>query len=168
MYILMKTLSVVVAAVASAVLAATVSLFLGLAVLNTAGTDVFAVASDSMAPVMHRGDLVVTAPRGELRVGDAVTFSKYQTLVTHRIVANGRQHGTFETRGDANPGNDPWTITAQDVVGTVQGVVTNAGWPLLLMSGATGRLTFVGAMIAAAVLLLWSWPRAVYSAQALP
>ena len=165
---MMKTLSVVAAAVASAVLAATVSLFLGLAVLNTAGADTFAVVSDSMVPVMHRGDLVVTAPRGELRIGDAVTFSKYRTLVTHRIVAAGKQPGTFETRGDANPGNDPWTITAEDVVGKVQGVITNAGWPLLLMSGAVGRIAFVGVMVGAALLLLWSWPRAVYSAQAVP
>ena len=164
----MKTLSITAAALASSALAAIVSLFVGLAVLGVAGADYFAVASDSMVPVMERGDLVITGSRGALNIGDAVTFSKYQQLVTHRIVANGKQPGTYETRGDANVANDPWTITARDVVGKVHGVVTNAGWPLLLMSAAGGRLTFFGVVIGAVLLLLWSWPRAVYSTQAVP
>ena len=164
----MKLFSVVASAVGTAVISAAASLLIALSLLGLADAQYFAVASNSMVPVMQRGDLVITANRGALNVGDAVTFTKYQQLVTHRIVANGRQPGTYETRGDANPGNDPWTITARDVVGKVQGVVTNAGWPLLWMSSLAGRFALFGAVIASVLALMWAWPRAAYSAQAVP
>lgn len=163
----MRSLEILTAALATAVLAGAASLLVALSVLGIGHASYFAVSSDSMAPLMHRGDLVVTTGRGTLAIGDAVTFRKFGALVTHRIVDHGRMPGTYETRGDANPGNDPWTITSRDVVGKVRGVVTNAGWPLLWLASALGRIVACLVLIAAVMALQWALPKALY-VQALP
>ena len=150
----------VLSTVAASAIGLIAALALALSVLHLAHAEYFAVESDSMVPAFARGDLVVTRAVPALRVGDTVTFRKYGRLVTHRIVALGRAVGTYETRGDANPASDPWTITAADVVGRVDNVVRRAGFPLLLLESASGRL-LVGNTIAALVILLWwATPRA--------
>ena len=158
----MKILSLVAGAVSAALLGAVAALIAAFALLNVAGAPYFAVASNSMLPVMQRGDLVVTSPQGELNIGDAVTFSMHGRLVTHRIVAPGRAPHTYETRGDANPGNDPWTISSSDVVGKVQSVITRAGWPLLFLGTVSGRFVTSAAIVVAIAILMWAWPRVAY------
>ena len=154
-------------AIASAVLGAVAAFVAVLALLNVAGAHYFAVSSNSMTPFMQRGDLVVTSPRGALSIGDAVTYAIYGRIVTHRIVAPGREPGTYETRGDANRGNDPWTISAADVIGKVRSVVPRAGWPLLFLGAPTGRFMMYACVAGSVVVLWWTWPKVIYS-QALP
>lgn len=149
-----------VGALAIALVASAAGLLLGLWLLGLAGAKSYPVASDSMVPAFRRGDLVVTTAAAQLRVGDMVTFRKYGQLITHRIVANGRVPGSFETRGDANPGNDPWTITLADVTGRVRGVVRHAGAPLLAMESAAGRVLGLNLLLAAVCALWWALPRA--------
>ncbi len=144
------------------------ALALALSVLHLAHAEYFAVASDSMVPAFARGDLVVTRAVRELRVGDAVTFRKYGHLVTHRIVALGRAAGTYETRGDANVASDPWMITADDVVGRVDSVVRRAGFPLLLLESAGGRVLVGNFLTGLLVLLWWATPRATMVRAKLP
>lgn len=153
-------LPTLMSALSISVLASAFALVLWLWLLGAAGAQVHAVKSDSMAPAFTRGDLVVTKPAGQLRIGDTVTFRKYGQLVTHRIVAFGRVSGTFETRGDANPGNDPWTIVAADVTGRVQGVVRRAGAPLLALESVLGRVLGFNLLLGAALALWWAMPRA--------
>ena len=163
----MKTVGTFVASAAVAILSAAASVALALGILGAADAPYFAVASNSMAPQMQRGDLVVASRRSELHPGDVITFSMYGQVVTHRVVAAGRRPGTYETRGDANPGNDPWTVGQSDVIGTVHSVVTNAGWPLLWSGSAAGRLAVTVVLLCAVFALMWAWPRAIY-AQAAP
>ena len=163
----MRTLHFMLVGIGSAVIAAAGTFALALGLLGAADAPFFAVASDSMAPQIYQGDLVVTSPPRELQLGDVVTFAMYGHVVTHRVVANGKQQGTFETRGDANPGNDPWSVRESDVIGTVHSVVTNAGWPLLWVGSAEGRLAMTALLLLAVGGLLWSWPRVAY-AQAAP
>jgi len=158
---------ILVAAIATAIGSASVSLLLAFALLHAGNAASFAVVSDSMAPLMQRGDLVVTTAHGDLAVGDAVTFRKFDQLVTHRIDGYGRQPGTYETRGDANPSRDTWTITAKDVVGKVQGVVRNAGWPLLWLSTAIGRLLVCAVLLLSLFGMHWAFPKVLYT-QAVP
>ena len=149
-----------VSAIGAAVLSTTTALAGVLVLLTVAGAHTFPVASDSMEPVFVRGDLVVTKPVAGLQIDDVVTFRKYGQLVTHRIVAAGRAPGTFETRGDANPGNDPWTITIADVVGRVVTVVHRAGSPLLAVQTVPGRLIAANLLVAVVLLMCWALPRA--------
>ena len=163
----MKLLNFFLVSIATVLVSAAASFVVAVGLLDAAGAPFFAVASESMSPGLHRGDLVVTRPGAPLRVGDVVTFRMYREQVTHRLVAAGREPGSFETRGDANPGNDPWTITERDVIGTVESVVTNAGWPLLWLSSVSGQLAVTGALVLAAAALMWVWPKVAY-AQASP
>lgn len=158
----MKVVRVCLVSLATTCVSAAASFVVALGLLQSAGAPFFAVASESMAPGLHRGDLVVTRPVAPLRIGDVVTFRMYRQVVTHRVVAPGRRPGSFETRGDANPGNDPWTIRKRDVVGTVESVVTNAGWPLLWWSSRIGRSALAVGLLLAVAVLMWVWPRVAY------
>lgn len=149
------------AALAVAAGAAAAALLLLQFVLAMAGASTHAVASDSMLPAFARGDLVVTKPLQQPQVGDMVTFRKYGQLVTHRIVATGRVPGTFETRGDANPGNDPWTISAVDITGRVVGVVPNVGHLQLMLGRPQGRAVFVVLVTLLVAAANWALPRAL-------
>ncbi len=155
-----------VGAIAVALLVISFGIFGSLWLLETAGAQAYPVASDSMVPFFERGDLVVTQPASQLRVGDIVTFRKYGHLITHRIVAQGRVPGTFETRGDANPGNDPWKISLADVTGRVQSVVRRAGVPLLVGESASGRIAGANLLLAALFSAGWAVPRAVRNDEA--
>src|SRR5262245_42576463 len=60
------------------------------------------VVGSSMEPKLERGDLVVTRPAADYRVGDVVLFHDRDLGrdVLHRIVAVG--DGRFVTKGDNN------------------------------------------------------------------
>ena len=74
--------------------------------------------SNSMAPYIHRGDVLFSRPvlAAQVRIGDVITFPDPYfkgILLTHRVRAeqlltDGRI--AFTTRGDANPGSEHWTI----------------------------------------------------------
>lgn len=149
-----------VSAVAVAISAAMLGLMLALRILSSSPADYFAVESDSMKPVFARGDLVLVKPAPELNIGDVVTFRKYGTLVTHRIIAAGKQPGSFETRGDNNTAGDPWTITAADVVGRSTSVIHNAGWPLLYFNDPIGRAGLAALFMALLAAMTWGVPKA--------
>lgn len=148
----MKWLALTTSAAAAAVVSAAVALVCALGMLHVAGAPVFAVVSNSMAPTMQRGDLVVVEPHAAAQIGDVVTFRKYGQVVTHRISDAAKQRDAFETRGDANPGNDPWTVSRSEMVGTVQSVVHRAGWPLLWLGNPRQRI----AVYVLLLLTLWS------------
>ena len=147
-------------AIAVAISSAMLGLMLALSILSSSPADYFAVESDSMKPVFARGDLVLVKPTSALNIGDVVTFRKYGTLVTHRIVAEGKQPGSFETRGDNNTAGDPWTITDADVVGRSTDVIHNAGWPLLFFNDPIGRAGLSALFMALLAALTWGVPKA--------
>lgn len=81
-----------------------------------------AVPTGSMVPVLRPGDLIVVLPYlgAKLQVGDIVVFrtEKDTGWIVHRIVGGDSAQG-FTTRGDANPGPDPYPVFPRHVVGTV-------------------------------------------------
>lgn len=69
----------------------------------------------SMSPEINPGDVVVSVPVpvDELRVGDVITYSipvDDHRIETHRIIEVTSTGGvaTVQTKGDANPAEDPW------------------------------------------------------------
>lgn len=87
------------------------------------------VTSNSMAPTWYKGDILVVAPPmgGELVVGQPVTFaSSEEGTTTHRIFKVDEATGTAWTKGDANSAPDSATITADDLRGRPDAVLT--GW----------------------------------------
>jgi len=86
-------------------------LALALAVALLVGLRPLVIRSDSMAPTLRAGDLLLvrTVPAAVVAVGDVVTFadsSRRGELVSHRVIAI-EQRGAeraFVTRGDQNSG----------------------------------------------------------------
>lgn len=85
------------------------------------GLRVLAVESGSMAPAIPEGSVVLArhVPVAELEDGQVISFyppTERPRLTTHRIVAVDRTRGgtIVTTRGDANPGDDPWRAELLD------------------------------------------------------
>lgn len=88
----------------------------------------------SMSPGINPGDVVVSVrtPVSELKVGDVITYSipvDDRRIETHRVTSINRAGTTsVTTKGDANPGPDPWTaVLSEDYVYTTAGVVPYLG-----------------------------------------
>lgn len=111
------------------------------------------VRTGSMRPLIDPGDAVYATPqsRESLRKGDVILFrapTDGRPLTVHRIYGVGEKDGepTFRTKGDANAGPDPWTVTlARDDVYVVRHVVPKAG---LLVLWAVQPATRVFVLVA--------------------
>lgn len=86
------------------------------------------VGSNSMSPVLHKGDAVISVPAdGVVHVGDLVTFrrSTNDSYITHRVIATSNED-TIVTQGDGLADADI-PITRSMVSGRVVAVLPNLG-----------------------------------------
>jgi signal peptidase I len=134
-----------------------VAFALGYAVLTVAGYKPVAVYSGSMRPTIPVGGLALdrAIPAREVRVGDVITFTDPYVrgrYVTHRVVeiVQTPRGLAYRTKGDANPGRDPWAIRLDGQVGRVSFSVPVAGY--ILFYAHTREIR--SALIALAALLL--------------
>lgn len=114
-----------------------------------------AIATGSMVPTFHRGDMVVVehASPTSIGVGTVIAFrvSCLPAPTVHRvykIVENGSSP-VFVTKGDANPSPDPCLVPYQDVVGKVVAIVPYAGFLVLepLLDAAIVALIILVALL---------------------
>ena len=100
------------------------------------------VLSDSMAPSFHRGDVLMVKPfaKTELRQGQVVILpnvDKDGSQYVHRLI-NVQIKGKsvkVETKGDANPVKDPWTLNIKsNEVPLVIGQLPTAKLPIVDLS----------------------------------
>jgi signal peptidase I len=82
------------------------------------------VSSESMEPVLERGDLVVieSIPTEKVAVGDVIVFkapSPYPSPIIHRVksIVNYQNTYYFQTQGDNNPLPDRFLTHSSDVIG---------------------------------------------------
>jgi signal peptidase len=146
-------------------------LLITLAFLHLAGGwRVVAVSSDSMAPAIDRGDLLLVrpVPPADIDNGDVILFTtgeRTRIEVVHRVASivtinlsvpqpDGSMATTtayrFTTKGDANNLGDPGQVDQRDVLGRVYAVLPGLGGPVLAFS-----LPTVFAALAVAIGLLW-------------
>lgn len=121
-----------------------------------------------MAPTIEAGDVVVTrlVRPSEVEAGDVVTFvdsTRSGHLVTHRV-AEVRPEGdayAFVTRGDANGGEERWSVAAEGTVGSLLLRVPRAGYALVWVTypGVRAFLVVGGALLLGAALLRRIWAR---------
>jgi signal peptidase len=133
-------------ALTSMVVSSCTMLMLLITVPSAWGWSSYTVVSDSMAPLLRRGDVVVAAPGGsrDLRLGTVVVVAPEggrndaagttSIPITHRIVER-LPDGRYRIKGDANPGPDSRLVAQRDVLGTLRLAVPVAGWPALLAQG---------------------------------
>jgi signal peptidase len=157
----------------------TVGLVSGLAVLSVlsyaglliAGYQPVAVYSGSMVPKIAVGSLAVVKPvaASSIRVGDVITFNDpyvHARRVTHRVVKIAvKTDGTraYWTKGDANPGRDPWIIALPDRVGRYSFDVPFAGYALVYAGTREVRtgliLLSTAAMLGLLLQAIWRKPK---------
>jgi signal peptidase len=131
---------------------------------RTGRYQVLTVLSDSMAPTMPRGALVLSVPvePADIAAGDVITMRSpigAHAVVTHRVVelVEPGAHPVVKTRGDAN---DPWLARLDgDRAWRVAGSVPRAGFAVLALRQAAPRLalTVLAPLALAALWLLRIW-----------
>jgi signal peptidase I len=118
------------------------------------GWEPLAVHSDSMAPGIRTGDVVVVAPYdgADLSTGSVIAYrtGPDDRLVLHRIAEVG--DGAYRTKGDANQTADSTPVHPDQIEGVARILVPMAGWPVHWL--ATGRW-WLALAVAASLLLAW-------------
>ena len=120
------------------------------------GWESVVITSDSMAPSIREGDVVISRPSDGtgLGVGTVVIFDDPagSGLVTHRIVGV-NSDGTYDTRGDANAQPDSTPLGTGQVVGAGWILIPAAGLPVVWLS--TGAWIKLAAWLLAISLSVW-------------
>lgn len=129
-----------VAVAATVCLVAPLVLHVAFAAVPGAGS--YVVSSSSMSPTLDAGDVVYVHSESEYDVGDVVTFSLGDRVVTHRIVAE--TPDGFVTAGDANDARDSWVVPRHAVVGRVVASIPLYGHLIARLTSRTGTLVLVG------------------------
>jgi signal peptidase len=144
----------------------TVAFAVAYAALSVAGYKPVAVYSGSMEPTIPVGGLALdrAIPASDVAIGDVITFSDPYVkgrLVTHRVVdiLQTPRGLAYRTKGDANPGRDPWTIRLAGQVGRVSFSVPVAGYVLFYSHTreVRGALICVVALMLMFAMLRWIW-----------
>lgn len=120
---------------------------MGLAFLAAGGFRILVVKSDSMAPALKAGDVVVSrmVHPEELAVGDVVTFrdpSRARHLLTHRVreVEVGENSYGFVTQGDANTGAERWELPTDGKLGVLELRIPRVGSAVAALTSPIARL----------------------------
>ena len=118
------------------------------------GHPIFSVASGSMTPAIHAGDLIVDNPvtpnqAADLHAGQIISFRESSSgasslIVTHRIVAvlpgSAGAPVLYRTKGDANNAPDLGTVAPSQIMGVYAARVPFAAY---VLSTLHQPLTFV-------------------------
>jgi signal peptidase len=157
--------------VTSAVVLAVGAAAVPIAGLATGGWRVLPILGDSMRPSFAAGDVVLArrAPVSSVRLGDVLVYNipvGDRQLTAHRVIevhARGDRRAV-RTKGDANPGADPWVARLEaDVAWKVEGSVPLVGHVALFATGPWIRSAMLSLIVAAFLLIglraVWRAPR---------
>lgn len=95
------------------------------------------VISGSMEPAIHVNDLIIVRKQNTYAVGDIISFTDGNSVVTHRIVEKG--DGYYITRGDANNKADE-PVPQEMVIGKVRATVPRVGLVIEYLRTPLGML----------------------------
>ena len=100
-----------------------------------------AVATGSMSPQIHKGDVVVIEKLNnnfdKLKVGDVIAFKYNGVTIVHRlvdIVQYDKNTKYFYTKGDANTDMDNWIIKENMIEGIVNYKIPYVGLPTVWLN----------------------------------
>lgn len=121
------------------------------------GYQMYNVITGSMEPSIPVGSLIyvsVMEPEG-IKEKDVIAFySSVEdgSIITHRVVMNNVVSGTFNTKGDANDGEDPTPVDYDNFIGKVELTIPRMGKVLTVMSSLYGKIAGVCIILAGALL----------------
>ncbi len=99
------------------------------------------VLTGSMSPEINANDVVITYKQNKYAVGDVITFSCENSLVTHRIIAADEEG--YYTKGDANNTADRMTVNREFITGKVIFVIPQIGALIGFIRTPIGILCFL-------------------------
>lgn len=104
---------------------------------------IVAIGSDSMNPVISRGDAVIlqkTKNYSSLKEGNIIIYKKEGKIVIHRIVEIQKEKDKyyFITKGDANKTVDTWLVREEEIIGKSLFKVNYVGYPTIWFSEYLG------------------------------
>lgn len=127
----MKAAKTILSAILFTVLCALTLAFLSLRFL---GLGSYVVTGGSMEPAIHKGSLILVEPSSPetVRLGDVITFQKYDQTTSHRVIAIDHTAAgrVFTTKGDANTVADPEPSVFPGQVGLVRATIPLAGYAI--------------------------------------
>ncbi len=125
------------------------------------------VFGSSMEPELHAGNLILIEGKDatDVKVGDIIVYNvpsaiqdfyNYPPIVAHRVIeVRETQFGiAWRTKGD-NAGEDPFTVRANDLRGTVSHQIPILGFPFLFLQSQQG-LMFVAIALSLFALYLYA------------
>ena len=109
------------------------------------------VLTDSMFPVIEKGDLIIcrTIDADKVKVGDVISFfdpaSSKSSVVTHRVLEVINEGGklSFKTKGDYNNTEDRLPVPAENLVGIYQTRIGGAGNVAMFLQTTPGLIICV-------------------------
>lgn len=109
------------------------------------GWHMYNVISGSMEPALKVGSLIYIhedAPE-DVKEEDIIAFYSSVgdgSIITHRVVKNNVVSGNFQTKGDANEGDDPTPVDYDNYIGSVKLVIPYMGKALTVMTSLYGKI----------------------------
>ncbi|WP_433051916.1 signal peptidase I [Dactylosporangium sp. CS-033363] len=91
----------------------------------------YVVMSESMAPAIHRGDLILVDPHAKsVAQYEIVTYNDPRGPITHRVISEAN-NGALMLKGDASAQPEPAAVDRKRVVGPVRLILPHVGWPVM-------------------------------------
>jgi signal peptidase len=119
------------------VIAAFFLTYVGMQLVLATDAPFVVIASGSMSPALEIGDIIIVQgiPPTSIQVGDIIVFDLQGTRTIHRVtqiqtLANGTIQ--FKTKGDANPSEELYWTSEQNVHGRVLYKIPYLGWMVLI------------------------------------
>ena len=118
------------------------------------------VASNSMEPVLSRGDLIFSEPvdSSKVQVGDIIVFKVspvfqekygYPETICHRVVRiqSSGDRTYFRTKGDNNSAEDPFMTPASNLMGRQRASLPQVGYLVMFAQSGQGKLFLIGLVL---------------------
>ncbi len=107
------------------------------------------VLSNSMYPELEAGDMIFAKELDptEVKTGDVITFTENDgRIVTHRVVKVITENGenAFQTKGDNNNVVDQGFVSSNQLLGTMEFNIPNAGHVAKFAASPIGAFVFFG------------------------
>lgn len=89
------------------------------------------VISDSMAPTIKKGDLLLIAKDDQFEVDEIISFKNEGLIATHRVAEieqnDSKENIKYKTKGDANKSTDYRLVETKNILGKVMIIIPYLG-----------------------------------------
>lgn len=124
------------------------------------GYKAFVIVSGSMEPTIMTEDaiLVKEVEQDKIKIGDIISFSQGETIVTHRVIGIVEENGItkYRTKGDNNNTEDKEKITYEKIEGKYQFKINQFG---IVTETLKNKLTLI--LLILIVIIMYSYKKKI-------